>query len=195
MTSSWIPHGIRSSMRVSSVLASVRRRKLWRSLQKRWKRAKERENERERENSLLVPARFSTSYTSSSLTRSHPPMTRQSRCGSRTARDNEETFSSCRTDAPWTSSLSVCTILLFPCFFSHRCCLPRCRFSSGLHGGVICRHRDDDTTTMAKVNYMRESRSTRHAKCAMTFTNSQKSAFALPEKDLLIFFLSCWFVQ
>jgi len=158
--------------------------------QKRRGRGRERK-ERERERVcvcfLLAPSRYSTS--SFHLWRD---LTRQwhdnSERGSRTARDNEETFSS-RSDGCTMNFFSPCTFSLFPRFPSHRCCLPRCRFSSGLHNGVICRHRDDDDndgeSQLCEIAlYIPGMRGARW------LGNFWKSAFALKKRDLSILFAS-----
>lgn len=172
MASSWIPHGIRSSMRVSSVLASVRRRKLWRSNTKAT-RERERKREIRVSSSLLrcLPRRAPLRRVFDAIS---PADDTAKRRGSRTARDDEEAFS---TDAPWTSSSLPCTqFLSFLSLPSHRCCLPRCRFSSGLRGGVICRHRDDDNdgkSQLCENRALPDMRSARWLSCR-EWRNSRK---------------------
>lgn len=79
---------------------------------------------------------------------------------------------------------SPCTIPPCPRFPSHRCCLPRCCFSSGLHDGVICRYRDDDGESQLREN--RTLSGMRSARWLLRMENSWKSAFALEQKDLSI---------
>lgn len=124
---SWIPRGIRSGMPAASaspeVVAILHKSD-----------AGEKEKERQKR---LPPARFSTSScTSWSLTRSHPPMTRQR--GSRTARDEAVLK---LPDGCAMNLFFSCTIPLFPRFPARSAA--RCFFSSALRGGVMCRRRDD----------------------------------------------------
>lgn len=103
-------------------------------------------------------------------------------------------FSSCRTDAPWTSSFCAQ-------FFSLS---PSCRrylsrewfFFSGLHNGVTCRHRDDDYDDDGE-SQLRENRALpRHAKCAMTFANGEfsKECFCFGREEFIDSSFPCWCV-
>lgn len=135
MASSWIPHGTRSSMPVSSVLASARRRKLWRSVTQK-PRGREREVE-------LPPCSHAVLhlvvhlfvFDAISLANDTAIATRFKD----STRRRRSVLKS--PDAPWTSFRAQ--FLPFPAPLSP-VLSPAMPFFSGLHGGVICRHHDDD---------------------------------------------------